>query len=62
MWYNPTPFDEDAKEPAIACKAPGPIEVTTAGISLYCHLNAVAACAISTSFLKLKVLVTPCSS
>jgi hypothetical protein len=46
----------------MACIAPGPIEVTTAGISPYCQRNAVAACAMATSLRQLKVRVTPSSS
>ena len=43
------PFEAAASEPANACSAPGPIDVTTAGISPYCQESAVAACAIATS-------------
>ena len=51
-----------ASEPAKACKAPGPIEVTTAEHSPYCQRSAVAACAISTSLRQLTARVTPSSS
>src|SRR5262245_879055 len=50
------------EQPAKACIAPGPIEVTTAESSPYCQRNAVAACAISTSLRQLIVRVTPSSS
>ena len=58
----PTPLEAAASEPANACSAPGPIDVTTAGISPYCQRKAVAACAIATSFRQLKGRVAPSSS
>ena len=39
-----------ASGPAMACSAPGPMEVTSAQGSPYAQRNAVPACAIATSF------------
>ena len=44
------PFEEETIDAAMACRAPGPIEVTTAHGSSYTQRNAVAVWAISTSF------------